>query len=727
MKFSSVEARRASQLGDALDYKYIYYQEWDYSILDNFLCRKKNGSRDDITYSECYIMLDTETSKDHPIEYDKNGKVIDQVNHLCAFTCSIRAFHKNIVTLRGTKPSELTDMLQRIREHIQADIIFIFVHNLAYDWMFIRRFMFDKFDKPQKQLNVKNHYPITIQFNNGIILRDSLILAGVSLERWAKNLNVEHQKATGSWDYDAIRHQDHIFTEEELHYIENDTLAGVECLNALADLLGDTITSLPYTNTGIVRRNIRKIGKKAYAKSIFKEQLITLPEYDILEKVFHGGFTHSNRGLIGWIMDKKKTICRDFKSSYPYCMLTCKVPREAFLHIPGICRIDEILSDDKNAFIFKLVMVKPRLRDNNFPMPALQFYKCDYSVNAVCDNGRILCADYVEIYCNEVDLKIIDMIYTSDEAYCTDIMAAYKDYIPGWYRDAIFDIFKEKCELEYQIKVLGEGDPSMYNIKKAQLNSCYGMAVTKAIKDDIIECYEDDLKNELASGDYYIDTGKNSKDYHKKREKKFDKYLNDWNNILPYVWGVYVTSYAMLHLFELSDCIDDKVHHWIYSDTDSIYSDNWNEERLNQYNENVKQELISAGYGPVKVEDREYWLGIAEPDGEYDRFITQGAKRYATEKDGKISITVAGVPKKEGAKCLESLEDFTEGFIFYGSKTGKSTHTYIYNPIHIDEHGNECADSIDLSPADYTLSCVEHMDFDDIFKEDVYYDWFESE
>ena len=725
MKYSTMEERRARKLGEALNYKYLYYLEWDYSTLDNFMCRKKNGSRNDITYSEAYIMLDTETSKDHPIEFDKSGKAIEQINHICAFTCSIRAFHKNIVTLRGSKPSELTHMLSLIREHIKADVIFIFVHNLAYDWMFLRRFMFRDFGKPKKQLNVKNHYPITIQFDNGIILRDSLILAGVSLEKWAQNLNVEHQKAMGSWDYDAIRDQNHVFTEEELHYIENDTLAGVECLNALADILGDTVSTLVYTNTGIVRRLIRKIGKNNYAKKLFNDQKITLEECDILEKCFHGGFTHANRGLIGWIINNVK--CKDFKSSYPYCMLTCKVPRESFIHIDGSMSIDQILSDDKNAYIGKLIMVKPRLRDINYPMPALQFYKCDCSINAIQDNGRILAADYVEIYVNEVDLKILDQIYISDESYVTDIMAAYKDYIPTWYRDAIFDIFKDKCELEYNIKVLGVGDPSLYCIQKARLNSCYGMAVTKCIKDDIMECYEDDEGNELYSGEYYIDSGKDEKDRSKKRQKKFDKYLNDWNNILPYVWGVYVTSYAMLHLFELSSCIDDLNHHWIYSDTDSIYSDNWNEERVSLYNQHVKDELIKAGYGSVQIQDKEYWLGVAEPDGSYDHFITQGAKRYAVEENGKIKITVAGVPKKSGAACLSRLEDFEEGFIFSGSRTGKSTHTYIYHDIFTDERGNECADSIDLSPADYTLSCVDHVSFSDIFNEEVYYDWFESE
>jgi hypothetical protein len=41
-------------------------------------------------------------------------------------------------------------------------------------------------------------------------------------------------------------------------------------------------------------------------------------------------------------------------------------------------------------------------------------------------------------------------------------------------------------------------------------------------------------------------------------------------------------------------------------------------------------------------------LGVFDHDEHYDEFITQGAKKYAYKIDGKIGITVAGVPKKRG-------------------------------------------------------------------------------
>ena len=721
MNFTQIENRAFRKIRERFEYKYCYYLEFDFSLLNFILSRKKNGSHNDVKYSEAYIMLDTETSKDHETEFDKEGKPIPQINHICAWTLSIRAFHQNICTLRGSRPDEITHCLKLVRENLQADIVFVFIHNLPFDWTYIRRFMFLEFGKPKSQLNIRNHFPISIQFDNGIQLRDSLILAGVSLERWSDNLKVEHRKAVGYWNYELIRNQNEELTDEELHYIEFDTLAGVECLNKLADNLGDTVISLPYTLTGIVRRDMRREGRKVYAKQIFNKQLITFDEYIILEKVYHGGFTHANRHIINWIrgtgFNGKPVKCKDFKSSYPYCMLTSRVPVESFYHLSGSMDPSKILESKDRSYIFKLIMVKPILRDPFYPMPALQFYKCESTINAIQDNGRILKADYVEIYLNEVDLKIINKMYTCESWIAVDVMTALNGYMPNWFREEVFKIFKEKCELEYHVKVLKDADPSVYNLKKANLNALYGMSCTKCVKPKIVEVYDDESSDEFISGDYYIDETD--------LKKEFEKYNKNRNNILPYVYGVYTTSYAMLHLFELSECIDDINHHWIYSDTDSIYSDNWNEDKVEVYNNHVKEELVKAGFGPVQVGDKIFHLGIAEDDGLYQKFITQGAKRYAVEKDHNIYITVSGVPKI-GRACLRSLEDFREGFIFYGQGTGKMTHTYIYHDIFEDEHGNLCADSIDLTPADYTLSSVDIMSFADLFLEEVRIDYYED-
>lgn len=52
-----------------------------------------------------------------------------------------------------------------------------------------------------------------------------------------------------------------------------------------------------------------------------------------------------------------------------------------------------------------------------------------------------------------------------------------------------------------------------------------------------------------------------------------------------------------------------------------------------------------------------------------------GAKKYAYKIDGKIGITVAGVPKS-GSKALKDLKDFKDDFVFDYKDTGKQLIVY---------------------------------------------------
>ena len=243
-----LEEKRARYVSEHNRYKMIHWQRFNYKILDNVMYSTRTGKRSGggKSFSDAIIMADSETSKKR-----KKGAYH---NHVCAWTISIRAFNQNIVTLYGKRPDNFCDCLQKIREHLSGDNVVVYFHNLPYDWVFFELFLFEKFGTPDKQLNIRSHYPLFVTFQNGIQLRDSLILAQRSLEKWAADLEVEHQKSVGKWDYDKIRNQKgDDFTPDELEYIEHDTLAGVECIQKTLDALGKKIYTAPYTSTGIVR------------------------------------------------------------------------------------------------------------------------------------------------------------------------------------------------------------------------------------------------------------------------------------------------------------------------------------------------------------------------------------------------------------------------------------------------------------------------------------------
>ena len=680
-------------------YKMLEWNKFNYKILDNimYLHRAGQGHKGE-TFNDCIIMADTETSK------EKAKKICK--NYVVAWTISIRAFNRNLVTLYGHKPSEMVETINKIISHFEGNRTIIYWHNMSYDWTFMRKFFMQAWGTPEQQLNVQSHYPLFINFKNGVIMKDSLMLAQRKLEKWAKDLNVEHQKAVGSWDYDKVRNQSDPFTEEELHYIENDTLAGVECIQATMDVLHKRIYSLPYTATGIPRENTQELAKSNRGRDNFKK---LAPDYNLylnFEKGFHGGYTHTNRHILGYLIDDMKTKAKDFASSYPYTYCAFKFPMEKFMPWEDACTPEFILEYmDRYAFIFKLIMYKPKLKSNHNPMPALQYSKAVKTVNAVQDNGRILCAELVEIYLTEYDLAVIFEQYDAAGWACDEVWYSTKKYLPRWFTDYVFQCYKDKCELKH-------GDPVLYSISKAKLNSLYGMTVQKCVKVLIEENY--------LTGEYKAKPEMNM-------EEEYEKYLGKYTSVLPYFWGVWVTSIAFYNLFQLGKCCE----YWWYSDTDSCYGSNWDEEAVEKYNEGCKEKLRANGYGPVIINDEEFWLGVACDDGEYSEFISLGAKRYACRyaDTGEIKITVAGVPKKGGAKCLKNdLNNFHKGFCFDGETTGKKQHTYFFeDDIWIDENGNERGDSIDLSPTTYVLDTVEQYDWEKIFEEEIEIQVYEEE
>ena len=668
-------------------YSFEKWDQYDYSQLHIVNTIKRVSKKGTETYNNAVMMLDTETSK----KSKKDG----EANHIVAFTISIRYKHENICTLYGHNPSELIECLNRIFKVFSGDHTIIYVHNLSYDWVFIRKYLFEAYGTPIKQLNTKSHYPIRIEFNNGLILRDSLILSQKSLDKWAKDMRVEHLKASGKWDYDKIRSQSDEFTADELEYIEHDTLAGVECIDALAEQLHHRLYAMPYTATGIVREEARKIGKAYHAHDEFQKITPDFNVYLMLEQCFHGGFTHANRYMINELITDQ-VRCYDFKSSYPYVMLTERYPMRRFKPYKKLCTIEDLLKQsDKYGFITKLIMIKPRLKDEFNPMPVLQYSKLLRSINTINDNGRVLCAGYVEIYVTEVTLKLISEQYIYDKAVCIENYYSKKEYLPRWFTDYIFKLFTDKCELDGI-------DPLNYMLSKAKLNSCYGMCVQKAIQDDIEELYH---VNEYHTTSNYT-------------EENYEKYRESRARFLPFQWGVWVTEYAMKNLHTLGSMCGS----WLYSDTDSVFGSDFDDQAIEAYNDQCRKKLTANGYGSVTVGDKEFTLGVAELDKICEEFKTLGAKRYAyrSAKDHELHITVAGVPKK-GVNCLQNnISNFQKGFLFDGITTGKKQHTYIYaDEPYIDENGNETADSVDLSACDYLLDDIEREDWLTLFEKEI--------
>lgn len=724
-----IAAAHSSYINNFNKYKMVVWDKYDYSVLSrNIMYYRKKGKFQKGTWNDVIIGADTETSKSHEVCKDPTA------NHVVAWTISIRAYHCNIVTLYGTRPSEMIDAFKRIRAALHGDDIYVYFHNLAYDYVFLRLFFFREFGTPVKELNTKPHYPIMLKFDNGIYLKDSLILAGCKLEKWANDLNVHHKKAVGSWDYDLIRDQTDrpLFTRKELQYIENDTLALVECLDALCVALNKTINSVPYTATGVPREEVRERAKNHNGHKEFLRKALSYEQFLKFVKLYHGGYSHANRYYIGDILSDDITRCKDFASSYPFCLLAYKYPNSKFIPLDRNVGPDYILrNSEDNAFIFKISFMNIRLKDHLYPMPALQASKCEQSINMRIDNGRVISAGYCNLYMCEIDLQVIASQYKWDECSCTEVEVATKAYLPRWFTDYVYQLYEEKC----QRKPKSKEDPVAYALSKSRVNSVYGLTVQRSIRENFLEVTEPGEYKINREGDLaFYQSGEYREDFDQDPRKEYERYLNSPNSVLNYQVGSYCTAYAFRNLFLLGECVNKTYNkmgelayppHWYYSDTDSCYSDDWNEDKVREYNDNCKKLLQDNGYGPVIVNGKEYWLGVAESDSEYSEYVVLGSKRYAgrSVEDNELHITVAGVPKK-GSACLEDdLTKFQKSFIFDGNITGKLAHFYIFaaDGIYIDDFGNEIGDSIDLEPCDYRLDAVDRYEY--IETKDYYMDY----
>ena len=124
----------------------------------------------------------------------------------------------------------------------------------------------------------------------------------------------------------------------------------------------------------------------------------------------------------------------------------------------------------------------------------------------------------------------------------------------------------------------------------------------------------------------------------------------------PYQWGVYTTAYARA---ALQDGINLAGEQCVYCDTDSVKTLG----HVDFTGLNVSRETLAVEHYAFADDTKgnRHFMGVFEVDGQYDDFITQGAKRYAYTQGGKMHITVSGVTHikhEESGKeyCIEELE-----------------------------------------------------------------------
>ena len=570
-------------------------------------------------------------------------------------------FGINDIVYYGRTWDELKLFLKRLDEHI-SDRKYVFIHNLAFEFQYLKsNFHFDEISAR------KSHKVITaIMRDYNIMLKCSYMMSNVALKYLPKMFDLPVEKKVGDLDYSLIRNPNTPMTEVELGYCEYDCLVLYHYILKELEVYED-VKHIPSTNTGKVRRELQDLTRTNFKyRRVVNRAVNTNPIiYNRLCEAFLGGYTHANWIYADEVLENVDSY--DIASSYPYVLVTQKYPNSEFQK----CFIKK--REQMSKGLCYLLVVKFRNVKCKYFNNFISASKCRNLRGAKYDNGRLISAVEFEMTLTDIDfyfyLDTYDLEYEILECYCSS-----KNYLPKTLIEFILDKYVGKTELKGV-----EGREMEYGRIKGMYNSIYGMSVTNNIRDNVI--YDD------ASGMWEEVPLDNDTIVEKlKSEKK--------KSFLSFAYGVWVTAYARDNLLRRVIANDDYV---VYCDTDSCkLVEGYDKKVFLDYNKSVEDrinfvckvlKLDVNKYAPSDIKGNKHMMGLFEKECNYHKFITQGAKKYAYEIDGKIHITVAGVPKG-GAKALKSLDDFRDDFVFSYKDTDKNLVLYTeeQSPVEVTDY-----------------------------------------
>lgn len=635
--------------------------------------------------TKCYIehlmTFDIETSTIEKTDGSFEGYMYHWQVCIDGFVCFGRTWKEFLTFLRK--------MNRALKNYNEQHKLICYIHNFSYEFQFLYSwikltnvFAIDK-RKPLKA--------ISKDFN--IEFRCSYLLSNMNLKKFIENTpNAHYFKGSGDLDYKKVFTPKSILTMSELGYCYNDVMGLYEAIIYL--LREDTLTTIPLTSTGYVRRECRNnMRKNKKNRKQFLDLKLDDKLYQLCKDSFRGGNTASNRYKTNFINYDVSSY--DMSSAYPYAMISGLYPITPFQE-ETITSLD-MLDDYNNCYCtlayysFENVKLK-----KGIPFPYIPYSKCiefiapsydtQFKGKEYCYNGRVLEADFIKIAMTNYDYQIFIHQYDYDEenVRVEDFYYSHKGFLPKELINTVLEFFT----LKSQLKGI-DGKEYEYMKSKNKLNSLYGMIVTDIIR-------QENLFNEQ------WEKGENS---------TLEEYYSKRNNFLTYQWGLFVTAICRTNLQKAIDKIGLDC---VYIDTDSIKYCGSHDEVF----EHINQEMIDwciqndiINY--VEVGNHKYFLGLFDKEKGYDEFVTLGAKKYAFNQNGKIGITVAGLNKKSGAKELElkgGLSNFKIGTEFFDS--GRKTVYYNDDKKHfliVQGCKIENASNIALVDTTYTLGMTDVM------------------
>lgn len=662
---------------------------YDYTRIQNTPClrdtRSNRGHKKKRGYKNCLCAFDIETTILEDID--------QSIMYIWQFSI-LFLDDQHIDTIVGRTWSEFELFMDHLMNDDNESYYMIFVHNLSYEFQFLRGiYTFS----PDEVFAIKSRKILKCEMLDRFEFRCSYLQTNMSLNTFTSKMKVEHQKLSGEqFNYSKKRFPWTELTDYELQYSVNDTIGLVESMYKRMMLSNDNLYTLPLTSTGYVRRETKKamFGWSLKHKDIFP----SIDVFDFLEESFRGGDTHANRYYSGTIIkaDGKKILgigSYDRSSSYPDVVLNCCFPMTRFVHIGPITESDmEKKLDRGKALLFRCSVTGIEQIDKYYGAPYISYSKCRNVSRSTLDNGRVLSADLIETTLTDIDYEIIKQEYKWTKFEITDCYESRYGSLPTQLKDIFRRYYTDKTELKGIIE-----QELFYNLQKALLNAGYGMMVQSPVKQSLIF-------TESSENIYTVDDSVS-------RETLLIKYNR--KAFLPFQWGVWVTAWARLRLKEGINIVGDR---YLYSDTDSVKyikvrGDNI-DELFDRYNSERKEQSISNSAYATDHHGVKHYMGVYEYEDTYIEFATLGAKKYVYRTDdGKLHTTIAGVNKKFAPLELEEhggIEAFRTGFTFYKSGGTESVYNDSkYGTYRVEGRYLYITQNIAIKPSTYTIGITD--------------------
>lgn len=558
-------------------------------------------------------------------------------------------------SIYGRTWKEFLNCLSLIQKSFNLDKthrLILFVHNLAYEFQFIRKWIKWEHDNQGNDVifSLKERKPIYALSKYGIEFRCSYILSNYNLAYLGAKILLKYKvdKKVGDLDYSIPRNSKTLLTNEELSYCLNDIRVVMSYIQEEIENYGG-IANLPLTNTGRVReftRNYvfgsycssedeRKIVAADYYRRMSALQITSSTEYEMLKSGFCGGFTHANALWVGQIL--QDLGAGDLASDYPGQCVSDYFPMSSatFVGQPSDEDFDKYLHEKCCLFYVEFTNLVPDFDYDGY----ISESRCiTLSKDAIVNNGRVMSAEKCGLVVTELDFEIISKVYEADDYEVHNMYIYDRGYLPKDLILAILTLYEKKTSLKGI-----EGRETEYMNSKNMLNSTYGMMVTDIIRQETIYG---------ANGWETVDG---------QPIDQLESYNNSFNRFLFYPWGVWVTAHARHTLWE---AIFEFGEDYVYSDTDSIKGFNFDKHMhfFEEYNRKQRLKLSNMCLFyqiPIRLTMPKTKYGVKKPIGvwemeeNYRYFKTLGAKRYCyVYESGEFNMTTAGVNKNEAVPYL---------------------------------------------------------------------------